>query len=306
MTLKASSKNIPGLLGSGVAPPDIGHLVGIVLVPKGEEFSTDELALVEANWLAHINSVDSVRWRVFPLAWDIEPTKEDDTYATSSIGNVAFVRSGKLTMKYMVKVTPFVMSQLNTLNGVEWDIYNLTSGGFGTGTSVNGVKFQPFTLQSFRVEGETPPVGDENAIVPITFTYADPTEWNERPSFIQTLKDGTPDVWNFKDLKDPRAVTSLVDTPELTGFNIFLEGYDRVPFTDASLNDIVIEDTTTGALTAVTSLTESATVPGQYVAVATIAAGTYYIGMAPVGTALATQGFAGLRKDLILTEHVIS
>lgn len=306
MTLKASSSSATGLLGKQNAPADLGFLAGLYLVPKGTEFATDVLALTESEWLDLINSPDDIRMRVLPLQWDIEPTKEDDTYSTSSTGNVAFVKPGKLTYRYMVKVTPFVMSQLNSLNGTEWDIFFLTSNGFQTGTSIDDTKFQPFTLDTFRVEGETPASGEEEAIVPITFTLADPAEWNSRPSFIQPLLDGTGGAWNPRDLVDPRAITGLVDTPALTGFNIFMEGYDRAPFTGAIEEDVVIEDTTTGDLTAVTTLTEDPNVPGQYAALATIPAGTYYIGPAPVGTSGATQGFAGLRSDLIKVENVIS
>lgn len=310
MTLKASSQSATGLLGKQNAPADLGFLAGLYPVPKGTEFATDALALTESEWLDLINSTDDVRMRVLPLQWDIEPTKEDDTYSTSSTGNVAFVKAGKLTYRYMVKVTPFVMSQLNGLNGTDWDIYFLTSNGFITGTTIDEVKFQPFTLDVFRVEGETPASGEEEAIVPISFTLADPTEWNSRPTFIEPLLDGiltggAASTWNPRDLKDPRAVTGLVDTVTIAGFNIFMEGYDRAPFTGALKEDVVIEDTTTGVLTAVATLTEDSNIPGQYAALATIAAGTYYIGPAPVGTASATQGFAGLRRDLIKAEFTV-
>ncbi len=312
MTLKASSQSTTGLLGKMNAPADPGYLAGLYVVPKGIEFATDVLALTESEWLDLINSPDDVRMRVLPLQWDVVPEKGDDTYSTSGSGNVAFVTAGKVTYRYLVKVTPFVKSQLNTLNGTDWDLYMLTSEGFIKGTSIDEIKFQPFTLDNFRVEGEIPALpGEEEAIVPITFTMADSSEDDSRPSFIQPRLDGiltggASSTWNPRDLKDPRAITGLVDTPTITGFNIFLERYDRSPFTGAIEEDIVIEDTTTGVLTVVTTLTEDSNIPGQYAALATIAVGTYYIGPAPVGTSGATQGEAGLRKDLIKVENVIS
>lgn len=304
MGLTASSENVTGLLGKQSAPQDLGYPIGAILVPKGEEFATDALALVEANWLTNINSTDGLRWRVLPFEYDIEPTKADDTYATSSTGNVKFAIAGKTTIKYFVTSTPFVKSQLNNLNGVDWDIYIMTSNGFIVGTSSDGTKFQPQTLQNFRVEGET--LVDLINVIPIVWTYDDPTEDNSRPSFIKPLKSGTPEVWNIRELKDPKAILSTVTNGALTGFDIVLQGYDDIPFTGAQKEDVVIEDTSTGVLTAITTLTESVTVPGTYVALATIPAGTYYIGMAPVGTALSTDGFAGLRTDLTKEEIVIS
>ncbi len=304
MGLIAAPENVTALLGKQTAPQDLGYPIGAIPVPKGEEFATDALALVEANWLTNINSTDGIRWRVLPFEYNIEPTKADDTYATSSTGNVRFAVAGKTTVKYFVTVTPFVKSQLNNMNGIEWDIYILTSNGFIVGTSEDGIKFQPQKLQNFRVEGET--LIDLINVVPIVWTYEDPEEDNSRPSFLQPLKSGTPATWNIRELKDPKAILSAVTNGALTGFDIVLQGYDDVPFTGAAKEDVVIEDTTTGVLTALTSLTESVTVPGTYVAVATIPAGTYYIGMAPVGTASATQGFAGLRSDLIKEEIVIS
>jgi len=304
MGLIASSENVTALLGKQSAPQDLGYPIGAVLVPKGEEFATDALALVEANWLTNINSTDGIRWRVLPFEYNVEPTKEDDQYATSSTGNVRFAVAGKTTVKYFVTATPFVKSQLNNLNGIDWDIYIFTSNGFIVGTSADGTKFQPQTLQNFRVEGET--LVDLINVIPIVWTYDDPTEDNSRPSFLEPLKSGTPGTWNIRDLKDPKAILSDVSSATTGGFTIVLQGYDDVPFTGASKEDVVIEKVSDGSLVALTSLTESLTVPGEYAAVATIPAETYYIGMAPVGTALMTQGFAGLRSDLIKEEFVIA
>lgn len=297
MGLIAAPENVTALLGKQTAPQDLGYPVGAIVVPKGEEFATDALALVEANWLTNINSTDGIRWRVLPFEYNIEPTKADDTYATSSTGNVRFAVAGKTTVKYFVTVTPFVKSQLNNMNGIEWDIYILTSNGFIVGTSSDGVKFQPQKLQNFRVEGEV--LIDLINVIPIVWTYEDPEEDNSRPSFLQPLKSGTPATWNIRDTKDPKAILSAVSDLTIAGFTIVLQGYDDVPFTGAIKEDVVIRDTTTGVETAVTTLTESVTVPGEYAALATIpASATYDIGMAPVGTASATQGYAGLESDL--------
>lgn len=297
----ASGANVTALLGEQSAPQDLGYPIGAILVPKGEEFATDALALVEANWLTNINSTDGIRWRVLPFEYNVEPTKADDTYATSSTGNVRFALAGKTTVKYFVTSTPFVKSQLNNLNGIDWNIYILTSNGFIVGTSSDGTKFQPQTLQNFHVEGET--LLDLINVIPIVWTYDDPAEDNSRSSFLEPLKDGD---FNIRELKDPKAILSTVTDAALTGFDIVLVGYDDVPFTGANKENVVIEKVSDGSLVALSSLTESGTVPGTYVALATIAADTYYIGMAPVGTASALQGFAGLRSDLIKEEFVIS
>lgn len=304
MGLISSSENVTALLGKQSAPQNLGYPIGAVLVPEGEEFATDALALIEENWLTNINSIDGIRWRLLPFEYNVEPTKADDIYATSSTGNIRFAVAGKTTIKYFVTTTPFLKSQLNDLNGVDWSIYILTSSGFIIGTSQDGIKFQPQTLQNFRVESEM--LIDLINVIPITWTFANPEEDNSRPSFLQPLKSGTPSTWNIRDLKDPKAILSVVTNPALTGFDIVLKGHDNTPFTGAIKEDLVIEDTTTGILTELTTLTESSTVQGTYVAVATIAAGTYYIGMSPVGTSGSTNGYAGLRSDLIKEEYVIS
>ena len=294
--LKASTGVATGLLGKQVAPEDIGYLAGLILVPKGEEIATRTLALTEATWISNINKADGSRNIVLPLAFDMTPEKEDDVYNTSGLGNVAFVRAGKLTVKYIVDVTPFVMSQLNTLNGVEWNVYKLTSNGFITGTSIDCVKFQPFTLQNFRVEGETPAAGDVQNLITISFTHADESEWNSRPAFIEPLKDGEGGVWNPRDLADPKAITvKAVTTPAITGFTVALEGYDRVAHEGAVTADFGIWDST-GTLVAVTGATETSTA-GTYDILATLTTGlTYTTALLQVGFT-ATAGFASLESD---------
>lgn len=294
--LKASTGVATGLLGKQVAPQDIGYLAGLILVPKGEEIATRKLALTESTWIDNINKADGNRFIMLPLAFDMTPEKEDDAYNTSSIGNVAFVRAGKLTVKYIVDVTPFVMSQLNTLNGVGWDVYKITSNGFITGTSIDGARFQPFSLQNFRVEGEIPAGGDVQNLVTISFTHADEAEWNSRPAFIKPLVDGEGEVWNPSQLEDPKAITvKEVTSPAITGFTVSLEGYDRVPHEGAVTGDFGIWDST-GTLVTVTSATETA-VPGTYDILATLGSGqTYTTALLPVGFTT-TAGAASLASD---------
>lgn len=297
MGLDAGSENVTSLAGEQTAPSDIGFPVGAVLVPKGAEFATDELALVLANWLNNINSTDGVRWRVLPFEYNVEPTKEDDQYVPSSTGNVRFAVAGKTTVNYFITVTPFVKSQLNNLNGIKWDIYILTSNGFIVGTSDDGIKFQPQQLQNFRVEGEV--LVDLVNMVKIVWTYADPEEDNSRPSFLQPKKEGTPAIWNIKkSLKDPKAIRSVISSASTSGFTIVLTGYDNVPLEGAAKEDVIVKAVSDGALTALDSLTENPAVPGEYAALATIAAADYLIGAAPVGTTSATDGWAGLESDL--------
>jgi len=298
MGLTAGTGTATGLVGQQNAPEDLGYLSGLILVPKGSYIATDTLALLESTWLDNINSVDGTRYIVLPLAFDLENNKEEAVYETSSLGNQKFVRPGKLTRTYMVTVTPVVMEQLNTLNSAKWNCFEFTSNNFMKGTSPDRVKFSPFTLDNFRVEGEEPAGGDTVNKVPITFTYGDPSEWNGRPSFIQPLVDAI-SPWNPNDLKDPKAIISTVTNATTAGFDIYLQGYDKVPFEGAVKEDVIVRDASTGVVTALTSLTEST--PGQYAAVGTIAASTYEIGAAPVGTSGATQGYAGLQRDLQTT-----
>lgn len=296
--LKSSGGSATGLTGQQSAPKDLGYDAKLILTPIDAEIATKTLALTESTWLDAINSAVGTRYISLPINYELESSPEDDVYATSSLGSVEFVREGKDTVKYSFIVSPFVMKQLRTLNGVDWKTYIVTSSGVIKGTSTDDTKILPFTIGNFRVEKEVKATGDAPALVVVSITYAYPEEWTSNPAFVEPLRDGVPTNWNPRDLKDPKAITSLVTNATTTGFDIYLEGYDQVPFEGAVEEDVIIRDSATGVLTTVTTLTESATIPGQYAALATIAASTYDIGMAPVGTSGATQGYAGLEADL--------
>ncbi len=291
--LKASGGTATGLLGKQSAPSNLGYDAFLIIVPAGTEIATKTLALTEDTWLDGINSADSSRFRVLPIFYDIEPAKEDDVYATSSIGSVSFVRDGKLTMKYIVEVTPVVMEQLRTMNGVDWECYVGTSEGFIKATTSDNAKFEPFSLQNFRVEGETPAAGDATALVPISVTFDDPNEWNSNPAFVEPLRDGEGGNWNPRDLKDPKAIMGTVTSPTTSGYTLYLEGYDKVAHEGAVLGDIGIWDSV-GALVTVTGLTE--TPAGTYAITATLPAGTFTTGLLPVGSCT-TDGYATLERD---------
>jgi hypothetical protein len=300
--LKSSSGGATGLLGSQQAPRNMGYAAKLILTPDDAEFDTKILALTESEWLDKINSIDGARYIVLPIFHELESSPEDDLFATSSIGSVAFIREGKDTVKYSVIVSPLVMSQLRTLNGIDWKAYEVTSEGFIKGTSQDDIVFSPFSIDSFRVGKEVKATGDAPALVPISITYSNPGEWADRPAFVEPLKEGLPTAWNPRDLNDPKALDTVVTNPSTTGFDIAIAGYDNVPFQGAVAADVLIKDKATGTAIAVSTITE--TTKGMYTVQATIPAGTYLIGFATVGTAGATQGYAGLERDL--NEIVIS
>jgi len=300
--LTSSGGSATGLLGKQSAPSNLGYDAKIILVPTGTEIATKNEALTESTWLDLINSAIGSRAIALPIFYELESSPEEDVYATSSLGAVSFVREGKDTVKYSVQVTPVVMSQLRTLNGVKWQAYVITSEGFIKGTTPDNVKFLPFTIDNLRVGKEVKATGSEPATLPISVTFGKPEEWSSFPAFVEPLRDGLPDVWNPRDLRDPKAILSTVSNATTSGFDIVLEGYDKVSFEGAVIADILIKDKSTGSLITASSVTENT--PGHYSVAATIPAGTYLIGMAQVGTAGATQGYAGLERDLV--EVVIS
>lgn len=295
--LTSAGGSATGLLGKQSAPQDLGYDAKIILVPVGSSIATKTLALTESTWLDAINSAVGSRYIVLPIFHELESSPEEDVYATSSLGSVAFVREGKDTVKYSVQVSPVVMGQMRTLNGVEWEVHIVTSSGVFKGTSSDDVLFNPFSIDNFRVEKEVKATGSEPAVIPISITYADPAEWTSFPAFAEPLREGVTENWNPRDLNDPKAIINTVTDGAITGFTIKLEGFDGVAFTGATKEDVIVKDSTTGVETALTSLTETSTL-GTYTAVATIAVGTYLIGNAPVGTSGATQGFAGLETSL--------
>ena len=295
--LKSSGGSATGLLGKQSAPKDLGYDAKLILVPEDAEIATKTLALTESTWLDAINSAVGTRYIVLPINYDIESSPEDDVYATSSLGSVEFVREGKDTVKYSVIVSPFVMKQARTLNGVDWKVYITTSGGFLKGTSTDDTKFLPFTLDNFRVEKEVKATGDTPATLPISITYANPDEWTSSPAFAEPLKEGVGDNWNPRDLKDPKAISiKEVTLPAITGFTVAIEGYDEVPHEGAVTSDFGIWDTS-GALVSISSVTEQVAVPGTYDVLATLVTSTTYTtGLLPVGSP-ATLGYATLVAD---------
>jgi len=294
--LKSSGGSATGLVGKQTAPKDLGYDAKLILVPEDAEIATKTLALTESTWLDLINSAVGTRYIVLPINYELESSPEEDVYATSSLGSVKFVREGKDSVKYSVEVSPFVMKQLRTLNGVDWKTYIITSGGFIKGTTTDDTKFLPFSIGNFRVGKEIKATGGAPALLPIDVTYSDASEWSSNPAFVEPLREGVTSNWNPRDLKDPKAITSVVTDGTIAGFTIYLEGYDEVPFEGAVKEDVIIKNASTGVITPLTTLTE--TTPGTYTAVATIPTGTQLIGMAPVGTSGATQGYAGLEADL--------
>jgi len=186
------------------------------------------------------------------------------------------------------------LTQLRTLNGVDWEYYEFTSEGFIKATTSDGTLFEPFSIQNFRVEGEVPASGDTPALVTVSVTGGDPTEWNDRGAFVEPLRDGVGGNWNVRDLKDPKAIIPTVDTPTGAGFNLTLVGYDSIAHEGAVKEDIAIYDAAGDAVT-VTSATEG--LPGVYAIVATLASEAHTAGLLPVGSPT-TQGYSTLTTDL--------
>jgi len=297
--LDSAGGDAKGLLGQQMSPEDLGYDAAIIAVPRDDYFDTKALALVEQNWLDKINAIDGVRWRMLPLFNDISSDKEEDLYNTSSIGVKSFLDEGKTTMTYKVKVTPFVKKQLRTMNGIAWDIFIFTSNGFCKFTSSDGIKVEPFSTDVFRVGAEEPATRDVPTLVPITVTYADTDQLNDNPGFIEPLREGTPDVWNLKVLKDPKAVKFItVGTPTATTYDMDVVGYDGVPKVDVLASDVLIVDSS-GVEQTISSCTPDPLINGRYACVVVVmAADTYQAGLKAVGLT-ATQGYNTLESDLV-------
>ena len=295
--LDSTGGSSTGLFGKQLSPEGLGYDAAIILIPKGDSLATKTLALVKANWLNEINEVDTSRWRVLPIFNDISANKEEDVYNTSSIGMQTFIREGKTSMTYKVLVTPIVKKQLRTLNGISWDVFILTSNGFVKGTSSDGTKFEGFSTSVLHVGAEEPAAADVEALTPITVTYSDPKELNDFPAFIEPLREGTPDVWNVKDLEDPKAVkATIIGSPTATGLVMDIAGYDGVALTGVVVSDVSLLDSTDTEHT-VTTCTESATITGRYTLVIPTMSGDYRVGLKAVGLT-ATQGYNTLVADL--------
>jgi len=288
-----------GLLGKQSAPNNLGYDAMLVLTPLHAEFEDKDLALTESEWIDRVNQGDDSRYRVLPIAYEMESSPEEDVYATSSLGFQSFVREGKDIVKYSVLVTPFVMTQLRSLNSGSYRAFIVTSSGFIKGTSPNGQSFKGFSIQNFRVEKEVKATGDAPATVPISVTYGDAGEWADYGAFIEPLKDGQPDSWNPLDLVDVKAVIPVfTDQVSASSFIVAMQGYDGIAFEGGQLGDFILKDST-GQSVSIDNVTEQPGMPGYYLIEATMTSGeTYKFGVAPVGSTT-TLGYAGLPDDTI-------
>ena len=288
-----------GLLGKQSAPNNLGYDAMLILTPLHAEFADKDLALTESEWVDKINQGDDSRYRVLPIAYEMESSPEEDVYATSSLGFQSFVREGKDTVKYSVLTTPFVMTQLRSLNGGSYRAFIVTSAGFIKGTNPNGTSFKGFSIQNFRVEKEVKATGDAPATVPISITYGDAGEWADYGAFVEPLKDGTPDVWNPLDLVDVKAIIPVfIDQVSASSFIVQVQGYDGVAFEGGQLGDFILKDSA-GQSVSIDAVAEQAGQPGFYNIEAVMTSGeTYKFSAAPVGSTT-TLGYAGLPGDTI-------
>lgn len=266
---------------------NVGKHRQLVLVPSGTEIATQTLADTLATWTTNINAAKSARWFPLPKIVDLEVSDEGAVRQTTSFGYASFVREGKLVSKYMLEeMSIHNKKELAKLDLGSFDAYIVTDRDWILGYSSDNVKFLPKQCDYIKILPESQNTGTENAHVSIEIQWTDAKQFNE-------LEVSTkPNAWypslQLSGVKDLIPVLTSVTA---TAFAFTLTGFDGVPYSAAAKEDIYLRKTTEDAvLIAITSITESGTVPGSYTGVVgTQTSGTFYFSLLDQPTA-ATDG----------------
>jgi hypothetical protein len=159
-----------------------------------------------------------------------------------------------------------------------FDLYEVTDRDYFKGFSLDGVKFLPKQLDYFSVMPESENTGTENAHVKVEYQFTDQKQSNQFEAQFKPT-----DWYPSQELESIKTLIPTLVSVTATAFSIKLEGFDGVPYTGAVKEDIYLrKGTENGTLIAITSLTPSTTIPGNYTGViGTQTSGTYYFGLLP-------------------------
>lgn len=274
-------------------PGNVGKWKYLLLVPKGTEIATEVLALTKATYTASMNAAMASRWFCLPMIFNGEPDQEEPQFETSDFGYESLVRDGKL--KYTIRfeeMSVYNKTQLFKLNNGKFDGYIITDKDIILGFTQDGIKFLPYQFDYTRVLPESQNTGSANARVSFILKATDIRQFNDYQVRLDPVNSSlAPAAW-YPSIELPNAaikdlVITLVSL-SATSATITLAGYDEVPYSGAVKEDVYLRKTTeTGTAITLTSLTESATIPGTYTAVIpTQTSGTFYCSLydQPVAT----------------------
>jgi hypothetical protein len=291
-----------GNTGDQPFPGNVGKWFKWLLVPKGTEIATEALALLKDTWVDSLNAAPGDRFFLTPKIFNGTPTQEANVKETSDFGYESEVRKGKLNYKISFdEMSTYSKNQINKLDGKDFDVYVVTEKDYLLGYTVDNIKFLPLQLDYFSILPETQIDGKANAHVECEVRFSDTRQLNE---FAVALNPSVDAIIPWYPTIDLKGITDLfleVVSMTATGAVINLKNYGKVPYSAAVKEDLYMRKTTVdGVAIALTTMTPSATVDGQYTLVfPTQTSGTFYFSL--YGQPVATTQWVETRLNTSFT-----
>jgi len=237
---------------------NIGATEKLIFTSEDFEIDTIANAKLEATYLAGIAAQT-----VFPLPLIEESSNEseDDTYYTSSITSLkTFIREGKPGFKYMIKFEPNLHARLRSgMNGKRMRLIQVDSTNNVIGMTPDGIVFKGWISGTLRVEKWQQSDGSNLSFSVITFVAESALESNDQIAVF-------PVTWNIKGLNGVQPASLEVFSASATSVvvdvmgamdGVAIEGLDNP-------SQFKLLKASDGTAQTITTVTESATIPGRY------------------------------------------
>lgn len=263
-----------------------GFPVGVILTPRGTQIADAATVKTEATWTALINAALSTR--SFPINTDLdnlkalEPLNDDPVFVEGLNGAQFKTRDGNRRLKFIYADMPDCwLDGPGSLENSKWDAWLIMSNDYIRSWNPSGTIRQGYKCKVHSGNRIFAANGDETEDYDFYIDFLDPKKLRTSPladectettgDFFATDLDG---IINCD-------ITEVSTTGE-TAVTIDVKtecGENGVPdLDDTEDDDFVILDNT-GTPVAITTTTESTTIPGRYVVVAVLTAGTYTINL---------------------------
>lgn len=237
-----------------------GMLKMVILAKDGVSIPTGTAAMQKATWDALIQSRDILP---LPVAISTEPTNEGAVYEQTPLGSM-WVRDGRQEMKLHINTNMDLHSKIRTINsGVYNNAWYLYTSGVMAGTKIDGdVKFYPYGLELLRAEYHTDNDGSVGGKTPVFISFADPTEFQDRPMFVKPTA--------FNPLRLTALKNAAIEVISASATSIVVDVY--IPHIKFGLQNpiegLVAGDflltTTAGAAQTISGAVEDSLVDGRY------------------------------------------
>jgi hypothetical protein len=211
-----------GNTGLQQCTPNMGVMKQVIIVPKGFKFDTEADALTLADWQTAINA--SLAARIYPMPQifgEVEDQSEGTVYQPGSEGNEQKVREGR--EKYMLSLVDLSMYNYLQLrkhnNKNDVDCFIVYSNGFISGSSSDGVVFEPRQLSEFTIEKRKEQTSDALPIYGMKLVFASSDTFHENGAIIK------PTDWNpLNELFGIKDVELTVASPTTSGLTVTVKG----------------------------------------------------------------------------------